>query len=315
MKSLLDIMTRPERAKIADATRVLNTILADEINKIEQSFQIMRDTLNKQINDAIDLKRALGEQNTQLIALADDATKKLSIMSGRLDNTVSALGQIVESSSWKDVEMSTDRFNSAVNDLLAKIDSTSQETLDRTTQINTQINTWVEKEKELSSLLQEEFTKNAEQLNNITSETETTRSKLSELSSSVATGFNDVKVAASNYEDLMVRNDRLLDGYLDKLDSFAKQSKKQLTGQMNTLTSTANVVAGQVRLTESSIDKQNKKLTDAVEVLMKSATITEESVRGVSSELAILTNRFNSEIKEFASGVVSELKTVSGVAN
>lgn len=315
MKSLLDIMTRPERAKIADATRVLNTILADEINKIEQSFQIMRDTLNKQINDAIDLKRALGEQNTQLIALADDATKKLSTMSGRLDNTVSALGQIVESSSWKDVEMSTDRFNSAVNDLLAKIDSTSQETLDRTTQINTQINTWVEKEKELSSLLQEEFTKNAEQLNNITSETETTRSKLSELSSSVATGFNDVKVAASNYEDLMVRNDRLLDGYLDKLDSFAKQSKKQLTGQMNTLTSTANVVAGQVRLTESSIDKQNKKLTDAVEVLMKSATITEESVRGVSSELAILTNRFNSEIKEFASGVVSELKTVSGVAN
>ncbi|MBQ2844433.1 MAG: hypothetical protein IJE79_00215 [Alphaproteobacteria bacterium] len=315
MKSLLDIMTRPERAKIADATRVLNTILADEINKIEQSFQIMRDTLNKQINDAIDLKRALGEQNTQLIALADDATKKLSTMSGRLDNTVSALGQIVESSSWKDVEMSTDRFNSAVNDLLAKIDSTSQETLDRTTQINTQINTWVEKEKELSSLLQEEFTKNAEQLNNIISETETTRSKLSELSSSVATGFNDVKVAASNYEDLMVRNDRLLDGYLDKLDSFAKQSKKQLTGQMNTLTSTANVVAGQVRLTESSIDKQNKKLTDAVEVLMKSATITEESVRGVSSELAILTNRFNSEIKEFASGVVSELKTVSGVAN
>lgn len=315
MKSLLDLMTRPERAKVADATRVLNTILADEINKIEQSFQIMRDTLNKQINDAIDLKRALGEQNTQLIALADDATKKLSIMSGRLDNTVSALGQIVESSSWKDVEMSTDRFNSAVNDLLAKIDSTSQETLDRTTQINTQINTWVEKEKELSSLLQEEFTKNAEQLKNITSETETTRSKLSELSSSVATGFNDVKVAASNYEDLMVRNDRLLDGYLDKLDSFAKQSKKQLTGQMNTLTSTANVVAGQVRLTESSIDKQNKKLTDAVEVLMKSATITEESVRGVSSELAILTNRFNSEIKEFASGVVSELKTVSGVAN
>lgn len=315
MKSLLDIMTRPERAKIADATRVLNTILADEINKIEQSFQIMRDTLNKQINDAIDLKRTLGEQNTQLIELADDATRKLSTMSGRLDNTVSALGQIVESSSWKDVELSTDRFISAVNDMLAKIDSTSQETVDRTTQINSQINTWVEKEKELSSLLQEEFTKNAEQLHNITNETETTKNKLSELSSSVATGFNDVKVAASNYEELMVRNDRLLDGYLDKLDSFAKQSKKQLTGQMNTLTSTANVVAGQVRLTESSIDKQNKKLTDAVEVLMKSATITEESVRGVSSDLAALTNRFNSEIKEFASGVVSELKTVSGVAN
>ena len=65
----------------------------------------------------------------------------------------------------------------------------------------------------------------------------------------------------TNYEDIMIRNDRLLDGYLEKLDSFGKQSKKQLTGQMNTLTSTANVVAGQIRLAESSIDKQNKKDT------------------------------------------------------
>ena len=32
-------------------------------------------------------------------------------------------------------------------------------------------------------------------------------------------------------------------------------------------------------------------------------------------ELANLTNRFNNEIKEFATGVVTELKTVSGVAN
>ena len=113
----------------------------------------------------------------------------------------------------------------------------------------------------------------------------------------------------------MVRNDRLLDGYLDKLDAFGTQSKKQLTSQMNTLVNTANVVAGQVRLTEASIDKQNRKLTDTVETMMNSAATTEASVRGISSELAGLTNRFDGEIKEFANGVVSELKTVSGVAN
>ena len=48
---------------------------------------------------------------------------------------------------------------------------------------------------------------------------------------------------------------------------------------------------------------------------MESAGNTENSVRGISNELATLTNRFNSEIKEFATAVVSELKTVSGVAN
>ncbi|MBR4859714.1 MAG: hypothetical protein IKV10_00265 [Alphaproteobacteria bacterium] len=113
----------------------------------------------------------------------------------------------------------------------------------------------------------------------------------------------------------MIRNDRLLDGYLDKMDAFSKQSKKQLTSQMNTLTNTANVVGGQVRLAESSIDKQIKKLTDAVEKLMASATDTEGAMRGISGEIATLTKHFDDEIKEFATGVVSELKTVSGVAN
>lgn len=315
MESLLTIMTRPERAKIADAARVLNIILADEINKIENGFQIMRNTLNEQINNAIELKKSLGEQNEQLVALAEEATKKLSTMSGRLDNTVGGLNQIVESQSWKDVEISADRFNTTINELLGRIDSTSQDTMDKTTQIQTQINTWIEKEKELGALLQEEFEKNSNQMTKASEDIDVAKTKLSELTSSVADGFAGVKSAATNYEDVMIRNDRLLDGYLEKLDLFSKQSKKQLTGQMNTLTNTANVVAGQVRLAESSIDKQNKKLTDAVDTLMRSATITEESVRGISSELATLTNRFDSEIKEFATGVVSELKTVSGVAN
>ncbi|MDO4423739.1 MAG: hypothetical protein Q4C08_03015 [Pseudomonadota bacterium] len=315
MQSLLTIITRPERAKIADATRVLNTILADEIYKIEQSFQTMRDTLNAQIASADELKKILGEQNEKLVTLADDATKKLANMSGRLDNTVAGLGNIVESQSWKDVENSTDRFSNTVNDLLGRIDGTSQDVTERTTQIQAQIDSWIESEKELSAHLKNEFSNNEQQMKTIIGEAENTQNKLSELAKSTTDGFNEVKTAAANYEDIMVRNDRLLDGYLEKLDLFGKQSKKQLTGQMNTLTNTANVVAGQVRLAESSIDKQTQRLTDAVETLMSSATATENSVRGISSELATLTNRFDGEIKEFATGVVSELKTVSGVAN
>ena len=62
MQSLLTLMTRPERAKVADAARVLQTILADEINKIESSFQTMRDTLNAQIATADELKKILTEK-------------------------------------------------------------------------------------------------------------------------------------------------------------------------------------------------------------------------------------------------------------
>ena len=315
MESLLMIMTRPERAKIADAVRVLNTLLADEIGKIEQSFQTMRDTLNAQIASADELKKILTEQNEKLVANADDATKKIANMSGRLDNTVAGLGQIVESQSWTDVENSTDRFSNTVNDLLARIDQTAQDTTERTGQIQSQIDAWIDSSKSLSEHLGTQFNANTEQMKNLTGDTDTLQNKLTELHKSVAEGFNEVKTSATNYEDVMIRNDRLLDGHLDKLAEFSKQSKKQLTSQMNTLTNTANVVAGQVRLAEASIDRHTRRLTDAVETLMSTATSTENSVRDISTELATLTNRFDSEIKEFATGVVSELKTVSGVAN
>jgi len=315
MESLLTLMTRPERARVADAARVLQTILADEISKIESGFQTMRDTLNAQINAATELKQQLGEQNEKLVGQADDATKKLAIMSQRLDNTMSGLRGVVESPGWQDVENTTEKFSATVNELMNKIDTTCQDTTDKVSTIREQIDTWIASGETLSERLKSEFASNDEQMKNLSAQSETMQQKLSELAKSTADGFDGVKTAAADYENVMIRNDRLLDGYLDKMDSFSKQSKKQLTSQMNTITNTANVVGGQVRLAESSIEKQIRKLTDAVETLMASAGTTETSVRGISTELATLTNRFNSEIKEFATGVVSELKTVSGVAN
>lgn len=315
MQSLLMIMTRPERAKVADAVRVLQTILADEINKIESSFQTMRDTLNAQIASAEELKIALGEQNEKLVAMADEATKKIATMSGRLENTLGGLQGVVDSNAWSDVENSTEKFSNTVNELLNKVEATSANTTNQTAQIQNQIDSWIKTSETLSEHLGEEFEKNTNQMKELTGETETIQNKLSELAKSVTDGFGNVKSAAANYEEVMIRNDRLLDGYLEKMDTFSKQSKKQLTSQMNTLTNTANVVGAQVRLAESSIDKQTKKLTDAVETIMGSATTTEGAVRGITGEIATLTKHFDTEIKEFATDVVSELKTVSGVAN
>ncbi len=315
MKSLLTIMTEPERVKISDASRVLATILSDEIAKIEQSFQTMRDTLNSQIDSVNNLNDMLTRQNEQLVMTADEATKKIANMSGRLDNTVSGLGEIVASDSWKDVEDSTDRFSSTVNELLSNINATSQNTTQQTAQIQEQIDAWLESGKTLSENLQNEFNFNADQMKNLTAESEVLQSKLTELTKSTAGGFDLVKETAANYEDVLKGNNKQLDAFLEKLDNFGKQSKKQLTSQMNTLTSTANVVAGQSQLVETSIEKQSAKLTDIVETLMASATATESAIRGISNEMVGLTNKFDTEIKEYATGVVSELKTVSGVAN
>ena len=315
MQSLLMIITKPERAKIADATRVLSIILADEINKIEQSFQTMRDTLNAQIESANELKNALTVQNEQLVNMADEATKKIATMSGRLDNTVTGLGEIVASQSWADVENSTDRFSNTVNDLLNNINNTAEQTTQHTAQIQSQIDSWLESGKTLSENLQNEFNFNADQMKNLTAESDVLQNKLIELGKTTADGFNNIKTAATDYETTLKDNNKQLDSYLERLETFGKQSKKQLTSQMNTLTNTANVVAGQTRLVETSIEKQSAKLTDIVEALIASASSTEGAVRGISNEMVGLTNKFDSEIKEYATGVVAELKTVSGVAN
>ena len=114
MQSLLDIMLQPERIKITEATRVLGVLLADEIGKIEQSFQKMRDTCNAQINYANELKESLTTQNEHLVGLADDATARVDGMAQRLDDTVAKLGDIVQCESWKNTKSTTETFSSTV---------------------------------------------------------------------------------------------------------------------------------------------------------------------------------------------------------
>ena len=315
MESLLQLMAQPDRARVADASRVLQTILADEIAKIESSFQTMRDTLNAQIASANELKQELTVQNDKLVATADEATKKVVLMSQRLDNTVLGLHNIVSSGGWTDIQNTTDNFRTTVNTLLTQIDTTSAATTEQISTIQSQIDGWVATSETLGQNLKDAYNTNDEQMKNLAQQSDTMQQQLQTLAQSVADGFNNVKTTAADYETVMANNDKLLNDHLTKMDTFSKQSKKQLTSQMNSLTNTSNAVGGQVRLAEASIEKQTNKLTAAVETLMDSAARTETSVRGISNELATLTNRFNGEIKEFATAVVSELKTVSGVAN
>ena len=315
MQSVLEIMTRPERARVQDAVRVLNSILADEIIKLESSFQVIRDELNGQIAVAKELNQQLTEQNNRLVETADDATKKIAVMAQRLDNTVGDLTGVVQSGGWQDIGVITERFSTTVNELLAKIDTTSQETTERVATIQNNIDQWILAGDTLNQKLTSDFDSSVEQMKNLNTECESMQQKLESLSTSVADGFENVKTSAQNYEDVMDNTNKALDEHLVKMDTFGKQAKKSLTGQMNTLVNTANVVAGQVRLSETSIDAQVRKLTGVVDTLSATATNTENSVRSVSKELNDLSNFFDKNIKEFSSDVVGELKTVSGVAN
>ncbi len=315
MQSLLEIMTHPEQAKIQDAAHVLQLLFKDEIDKIDNNFKSMSDTLSGQIQRTEQIKNDLTIQNDKLVELADDATKKVANMSQRLDNTVDGLQTIVNSGAWQDIQHITDVFTENVEVLLNKISDTTATTTEKSNQIKEQIDQCIEQERQISEQLQSSFNAGNDNMNNLTGSANQLQQQLTDLSASVADGFNNVKSASSEYDETMHQNDKLLNDYLTKLSEFTKRTGKELIRQSNTLTETANIVASAVRLAESSIDKQIRKLEFAIESLNNSTATTQTSVRGVANELTGLTNKFNGEIHDFSTGVVKELQDVSGVAN
>ena len=315
MRSLLEIMTHPEQAKVKDATRVLSTILKDEITKIDDNFKSMSETLQNQINQTNEIKDVLGEQNDKLVATANDAVQKIAQMSQRLDNTVEGLNNIVSSNGWNDVQHSTDNFSATIETLLNKINDTSNSATENATRIQEQIQQCIESEQQISEQLHNHFNSNTADMDKLTESGNALQQQLTDLSTSVTSGFENVKNASADYNETMRQNDKLLSDYLTKLSEFTKNAGKELSKQVNTMTNTANVVSANVRLAETSIDKQLRKLETAIEALGNSTTNTTESVRGITNELSGLTNRFDSEIHEFSTNVVKEIGDVSGIAN
>lgn len=315
MQSLLEIITHPEQAKIKDASRVLETILKDEITKIDDNFKSMADALQNQIVHTEEIKKNLGEQNDKMVLTADDAVKKIAVMSQRLDNTVDGLNTIVSSSGWNEIQHTTDNFAATMESYLNRISETATTTTEQATQIQEQITQSLDQEHQINEQLQNSFKSNTENMEKLTAATGTLQQQLADLSASVTSGFENVTKASSEYDETMHNNDKLLSDYLTKLSEFTKRAGKELTRQVNTMTETANVVGANVRLAETSIDKQLRKLEGAIDSLNNTTTNTTTSVRGVTNELSGLTNRFNDEIHDFSNNVVKEIKDVSGVAN
>lgn len=315
MRSLLEIMTNPQQAKVQDAKNVLQAILKDEIEKIDDNFKSLSNNLATQIAHTESIKQVLAEQNEKLVTTADEAAKKIALMSQRLENTIDGLDGIVSSKGWFDVQQTTENFAATTETLLNKIKDTATTTTENATKIQEQIDKCISEEQQISEQMQTHFTDNTKNMQDLTTASATMQQQLSDLSTSVKSDFEQVATVSKDYNETMHQNDKLLSDYLTKMAEFTKRAGKELTRQVNTMTETANVVGANVRLAEASIDKQLRKLESAIESLNMSTTNTTASIRGVTNELAGLTNRFDGEIHEFSTGVVHEIKDVSGVAN
>ncbi|MCL2017407.1 MAG: hypothetical protein FWG80_01350 [Alphaproteobacteria bacterium] len=314
-ESLMLLLTRPERMKVQDAARVLQVVLAGEIEKIESNFKSISGVLDNQIQRADELSKHLGQHNALLVGTADEASRKMTIMNQRLENMLTGFDRIVNSQEWSELESAAERFHDRINDLLNRVDASAQDAIERTKTLQGHIDGWIDSGKKMSAMLHTDMESNTSQMNSMVVESDAMKEKLESLAKTVAEGFGGVRREAVGYEASMVEGGKLLDSQLEKLDDFTKKSKTLLVTQINGLTNTANSVGAQIRLAEASMEKQEKILRETITEMTAAAQNTEGSVRNVVGEVSILAGKFNGEIKDFTSEVVSELKAVQGVAN
>lgn len=315
MRDLLEIITNPEQAKIQNATRVLQVILKDEITKINDNFQSMSDIMKQQIADTEKIKKSLGEENDKILTTAEDAVKKIANMSQRIENTIDGLNRVVYSGEWADMQTSANNFLANTDNLINRMKETAQTTTENSEKIQEHINQCIVSHQQISEQLQNSFEENTTKMNEMTTTANGLQQQLSDLSTNVSDGFNNVKTSATEYDETMRKNDKMLKDYLANLSEFNVKTNKEIKGYATNLKETADLVYSASRLEESSLDRHLRKLAEMKlafdESTATTRTVTENTCKGLND----MTNNFKKEIADFANGILAKLQEVSGIAN
>ncbi len=315
MRDLLEIITNPEQAKIQNATRVLQVILKDEITKINDNFQSMSDIMKQQIADTEKIKKSLGEENDKILTTAEDAVKKIANMSQRIENTIDGLNRVVYSGEWSDMQTSANNFLANTDNLINRMKETAQTTTENSEKIQEHINQCIVSHQQISEQLQNSFEENTTKMNEMTTTANGLQQQLSDLSTNVSEGFNNVKTSATEYDETMRKNDKMLKDYLANLSEFNVKTNKEIKGYATNLKETADLVYSASRLEESSLDRHLRKLAEMKlafdESTATTRTVTENTCKGLND----MTNNFKKEIADFANGILAKLQEVSGIAN
>jgi uncharacterized coiled-coil DUF342 family protein len=314
-KSLLDLLLQPDRAKIEDAANIVRSAVGQEFAKIDSAFKSMAAVLDAHIARADALRQNLSEQNRTLVDTASAAVKNTSETTAALEIQLDGLRKITGSSDWARINKISNEFSGSVSELLDGIKNKSEEMAMRIAGMDSAAEKWNGDLDAIDAKLRKTFEETKIQISGTGADTDTLHTKITELSAAVASGFESIKESAGGYEKVLADNASLMAAQLERMDAFAKQSKTVLATQLNNLSNTANTVGAQIRLAESSLEKQERALSDAAREFMGAAQETETAVRGISNEMSGLVGKFNGEIKEFATDVVQELSNVHGAAD
>ncbi|MDR2269145.1 MAG: hypothetical protein LBD94_03095 [Rickettsiales bacterium] len=308
MRSLQALLFEPSRAKVADAQKIIGQILDDAVAKIASNFNSMAAVLSQQAARAEMLEKKLGVQNKLLVSTADAAAERVSGMTRTLENLISNLSNIVGGKEWTRVRDSAESFNLGAGALVKELESKSREILNLSSELNSNIANWSESGRKMADELQQNIADSTDQINMMSISAKGMNAELSQLQSSVASDFENVKLSSQGIENVLSNSGKLLGQQLEKMENFTEQARKLLQSQVNTMSDTAARIGTDIRLAESSIETGTDKLNETTGKLFSTSKTIKETFDEIAGEIMDIRAKFQTEIGEFSQNVVANLQ-------
>lgn len=310
-KTLAQILIDPSAAKLDDAKDLVAQLSSQHLAAVGASVSKMSANIELQIKRAEQISENLASDNARLVGTANSAAENLAKMTTLLDAKLSQFHSVVSSKEWEDISKNAREFNANTAELFKQADHLSIDVADRVSALKHCFAEFDEDSKRLNTTLSANLEGNTAQMNSFSVESDALISRLSALLESVADKFARVKDESAGLETNLRSNEKLVDAHMDKIATYTRQSKMLLDQQLGGLTNTASAVGSQIRLAESSIDKQQQILEKSVQTLMEHATDTEGFVKGISTQITTLTGRLQNEVRDMVTGMLTSLAQVS----
>ncbi len=315
MESMVLFLTEPSRANVEDARILLQNVMERELAHLDGAFQKIYQVLELHAERADQIEQRLTEHNKQLTTSANVASDRIGDVSRHLSDQLQIFNNLLTSKQWSELKSASENFNSEVKGLFGEAESLADIIVDRTKRIQSQIDSWSESGKNIEQQLNQTSDRTAHQLNSYVIEADTLNEKLGIIMKTTQTEFKEIQSESKKLGAALGENEHLVQAQLEDLKNYTKQSQSLLQSQLNGMINTANAVGTQIRLAESSIEKQEKGLQNAIKELMDYAKNTESYVKNISSEITSLTARLQNEMKDFSNDMVKDLHSVTQVAD
>ncbi|MDR2685347.1 MAG: hypothetical protein LBB23_01075 [Rickettsiales bacterium] len=314
-RNLARILAEPSLVKMDELRNLVSGLtsshlaaMSTAVNKMSQAIELQT-TRAQQIGDTLD------RENVRLVQTANAAAERLTGITTLLDARLTQFYKVVNSDQWKNLAESSHEFNENVGNLMSRAEELSIDISDRVSGVRQVVAEWSDETAKLSSALSANLEGNTVQMNSFAVESDAASKRLSALLDDTAEKFARVKSESSGLEELLGRNANLVDAHLEKISSVARESKHILDQQLGAIINTASAAGSQVRLTESSIDKQQQILERSVQTLMEHTSDAEGMVKGLSAQITGLTGRLQNEVREMIADMLGGLQKVSDQAN